>query len=73
VGIGAAGPPLTFFLINQVKIAGLKWTIAQAESQKRAAPEGSPAHEQAKKNVDEYRSMINDLIDRQANIFGAKR
>ncbi|MBR0875256.1 hypothetical protein JQ633_33190 [Bradyrhizobium tropiciagri] len=69
VGIGVVGPLITGYIMNKVRLRGLKSIIADAEAQVASAPVGSQSRATAEANLEQLRQMINENLIDTASIF----
>jgi hypothetical protein len=69
VGISIIGPYISAFIMNKLRLRGLKSIIAEAEAQVKGTPEGSQSRAVAEANLEQVRQMINENLIDTASIF----
>lgn len=72
VAIGAVGPYASAFIMNKLRLRGLRSIMSDFEAQVRSAPEGSQSRAVAEANLEQVRQMINENIMDTASIFHTK-
>lgn len=69
VAIGAIGPYVSAYIMNKIRLRGLRAIMADFETQVKGAPDGSKSREIAEANMEQVRLMINENIMDTASIF----